>query len=57
MKSLSPTSNNQKFLARKVGSAYVFKSVADTTKVLDVYAGSSVDGTKVQVYTFKNGNS
>lgn len=53
----NPTSNNQKFLARKVGSAYVFKSVADTTKVLDVYTGSSADGTKVQVYTFNNGNS
>ncbi|MCZ4244291.1 DUF3472 domain-containing protein [Pedobacter punctiformis] len=53
----NPTSNNQKFLARKTGSYYIFKSMADTTKVLDVYTGSSVDGTKVQVYTFNNGNA
>jgi hypothetical protein len=53
----NPTTSNQKFLARKAGSYYVFKSVADTTKVLDVYAGSAVDGTKIQAYTFNNGNS
>lgn len=35
----------------------MFKSLADTTKVLDVYTGSSADGTKIQVYTFNNGNS
>jgi hypothetical protein len=51
----SPTSNNQEFIARKDGSYYVFKSIADTTKVLNV--GSSVDGAKVQAYTFNNGNS
>jgi|GEM_PF-163266 len=54
----NPLSNNQKFLARKVTSTeYVFKSMADTTKVLDVQGGSATDGTPIIVYNLHGGNS
>lgn len=54
----NPASNNQKFLARKVsGNQYVFKSMADTTKVLDVQGGGSADGTTIIVYGYHGGNA
>jgi len=50
-----PTSSNQVWKLRSVGSGYfALKSVADTTKVLEVRGGGSVNSTPVQVATFAN---
>jgi len=54
----SPLTNNQKFLARKVSGGYfVFKSMADTSKVMDVKFGSATNGAQIQVYNFNNNSN
>lgn len=50
-----PTSSNQVWKLRSVGSGYyALKSVADTTKALEVRGGGSANSTPVQVATFAN---
>ncbi|MGN7786015.1 RICIN domain-containing protein [Niabella sp. 22666] len=50
-----PTSNNQVFKLRAVGGGYyALKSIADTSKVLDVTGGASANSTLIQVNTFSN---
>ncbi|WP_286858437.1 MULTISPECIES: RICIN domain-containing protein [Sphingobacterium] len=50
-----PTSSNQVWKLRNVGSGYyALKSVADTTKALEVRGGGSANSTPVQVATFAN---
>lgn len=50
-----PTSSNQVWKLRSLGSGYyALKSLADTTKVLEVRGGGSANSTPVQVATFAN---
>ncbi|TKC06918.1 M60 family metallopeptidase [Pedobacter frigoris] len=50
--------NNQKWLARSAGSGYfIFKSLADTTKVMEVKNGTSTAGTVIQMYTANGTNA
>lgn len=50
-----PTSSNQVWKLRSVGNGYyALKSVADTSKALEVRGGGSVNSTAVQVATFTN---
>lgn len=50
-----PTSFNQVWKLRSVGSGYyALKSVADTTKALEVRGGGSANSTPLQVATFAN---
>ncbi|MGE8377205.1 MAG: RICIN domain-containing protein [Sphingobacterium sp.] len=54
----TPASNNQKFIARKqTDGTFVFRSSADSTKVLDVQGGSASNGTQIIVYTYHGGSS
>jgi len=53
-----PTTNNQVWKLRSLGGGYyAFKSLADTTKVLEVAGGASANSTPVQVGTFSNSNA
>ncbi|TJZ62318.1 hypothetical protein FAZ15_07375 [Sphingobacterium olei] len=50
--------NNQKWLARKTtDGSYIFKSMADTSKVIDVENGSSTAGTLIKMYSLHGGNN
>lgn len=53
-----PTTNNQVWKLRAVGGGYyALKTLADTTKALDVSGGSSTNGTPTIVYAFNNSNN
>jgi len=54
----NPVTNNQRWLARPAGNGYfILKSMADTTKVMDVTGASSANGTQITVYTYHGGTA
>ncbi|MCD2422087.1 M60 family metallopeptidase [Niabella pedocola] len=51
----TPTTPNQVWKLRVLPNGYyVFKTLADTTKVMDVTGGASANGTQIEVYNYTN---